>query len=239
MPRTDFPASLFRPREGFYTSEVQAPPGWPLRTFLPTGYEPNYPYPLLVFLHGHGGSDEQILRLAPRLSRRNYICISLRGPHALGERTDGHAAYTWGQDGGGDSQVEDYVFRAIEETRRRYHVHSERIYLAGFREGAALAYRLGMIYPERFGGVASLNGVMPRGGPLLRLPEVRRLRVLIGHGIANAIAPLTLARANFRVLYAAGLDVRMHTYPTTHRIHPDMLRDIDRWIMEQISNEEQ
>ena len=238
MPRTEFPASLFRPREGFYTSEVQAPPGWPLRTFLPTGYEPNYPYPLLVFLHGHGGSDEQILRLAPRLSRRNYICISLRGPHALGERADGRPAYTWGHDDGGDSQVEDYVFRAIEETRRRYHVHSERIYLAGFREGAALAYRLGMIYPERFGGVASLNGVMPRG-PLLRLPEVRRLRVLIGHGIANAVAPLSLARANYRVLYAAGLDVRMHTYPTTHRIHPDMLRDIDRWVMEQISNEEQ
>jgi phospholipase/carboxylesterase len=239
MPRTDFPASLFRPREGFYTSEVQAPPGWPLRTFLPTGYEPNYPYPLLVFLHGHGGSDEQILRLAPRLSRRNYICISLRGPHTLGERADGRPAYTWGHDDGADSQVEDYVFRAIEETRRRYHVHSERIYLAGFREGAALAYRLGMLYPERFGGVASLNGVIPRGGPLLRLPEVRRLRVLIGHGIANAIAPLSLARANFRVLYAAGLDVQMHTYPTTHRIHPDMLRDIDRWVMEQISNEEQ
>ena len=239
MPRTDFPASLFRPREGFYTSEVQAPPGWPLRTFLPTGYEPNYPYPLLVFLHGHGGSDEQILRLAPRLSRRNYICISLRGPHALGERTDGRPAYTWGQDDGADSQVEDYVFRAVEETRRRYHVHSERIYLAGFREGASLAYRLGMLYPEKFGGVASLNGLMPRGGPLLRLPEVRRLRVLIGHGIANAIAPLSLARANFRVLYAAGLDVQMHTYPTTHRIHPDMLRDIDRWVMGQISTEEQ
>ena len=187
MARTDFPACLFRPREGFYTSEVQAPRGWPLRTFLPTGYEPNYPYPLVVFLHGHGGSDEQMLRLAPRLSRRNYICISLRGPHPLGQRPDGRAAFTWGSDGDDDSQVEDYVLRAVEETRRRYHVHSERIYLAGFREGAALAYRLGLLYPERFGGVVSLNGVMPRGGPLLRLPEVRHLRVLIGHGIANAV----------------------------------------------------
>src|SRR5260370_33099 len=81
MARPEFPTYLTRPQEGFYTSEVPAPRGWPLRTFLPTGYEPNYPYPLLVFLHGHGGSDEQILRLAPRLSRRNYICIGLRGPH--------------------------------------------------------------------------------------------------------------------------------------------------------------
>jgi len=62
--------------EGFYTSEVSAPRAWPLRTFLPIGYEPNYPYPLMVFLHGHRSSEEQILRLAPRLSRRNYICIA-------------------------------------------------------------------------------------------------------------------------------------------------------------------
>jgi phospholipase/carboxylesterase len=239
MARTEFSTCLSRPPEGFYTSEAPAPRGWPLRTYLPTGYEPNYPYPLLVFLHGHGGCEEQILRLAPRLSRRNYICIGLRGPHAAGVRPDGRPAFTWGHAGLSDPQVEDYVLRAVEQTRRHYHVHSERIYLAGFREGATLAYRLGLLFPERFAGVVSLNGAMPRRGPLLRLPDVRRLRVLIGHGIANAVAPLTLARADFRLLYTAGLAVRLHTYPANHRIHPDMLRDVDRWVMEQISGEEQ
>ena len=58
-----------------------------------------------------------------------------------------------------------------------------------------------------------------------------QLRVLIGHGIANAVVPLTLARADYRLLYAAGLDVRMNTYPATHRLHPDMLRDVNRWII--------
>jgi phospholipase/carboxylesterase len=236
MARIEFPTCLIRPREGFYNSVVQAPCGGPLRTFLPTGYEPNYPYPLVVFLHGHGGSDEQVLRLAPRVSRRNYVCIGLRGPHAVGVRPDGRPAFSWG-DAATDSQVEDYVLRAIEDTRRRYHVHSERIYLAGFREGAAVAYRLGLLYPDRFGGIASLNGLLPRGCPLLRLPDVRRLRVLIGHGIANSVAPLGLARADFRLLYTAGLDVRMHTYAANHRIHPDMLRDIDRWIMDHVNEE--
>jgi phospholipase/carboxylesterase len=136
-------------------------------------------------------------------------------------------------------RVEEYVFRAVEQTRRHYHVHSERIYLAGFCEGAMLAYRLGFLYPERFAGVIALNGCIPRhGGPLLRLPEVRKLRVLIGHGIANAIVPLPLARSDFRLLYTAGLDVRMHTYAANHRIHRHMLRDIDRWVMKAISVEE-
>ena len=210
-----------------------------MRTFLPTGYEPNYPYPLLVFLHGHGGSEEQVLRLAPRLSRRNYISIALRGPLEMDPRPDGRRAFSWGTDGSQDAFLEEYIFRAVEQTRRLYHVHSERIYLAGFCEGATLAYRLGLLYSERFAGVSSLNGCIPRrGGPLLRLPQVRKLRVLIGHGIANAIVPLGHARADCRLMYTAGVSVRMHTYPTTHRLHPDMLRDANRWVMEQVTAEE-
>jgi phospholipase/carboxylesterase len=229
---------MIRPEEGFYFSEVHTPRSLPVRTFLPTGYEPNYAYPLLVFFHGQGGSDEQILRLAPRLSRRNFICISLRGPQLLGEREDGRLAFSWGLDGQHDTLIEDYVLHAIEQTRRNYHVHSERIYLAGFREGADLAYRLGLTSPERFGGVLSLNGAMPRrGGPLLRLNEVRHLRVFIGHGIANAIVPLSMAQSDFRLFYTAGMAVRMCTYPTTHRLHPDMLRDVNRWIIQGIDQE--
>src|SRR6476660_2472424 len=124
MPHTSL-SCLTRPAEGFYTSQVQAPHGWPLRTFLPTGYEVNYPYPLLVFLHGHGGSEEQILRLAPRLSRRNYICIGLRGPRLLDPRPDGRPAFSWGLDGNHDSDIDEYLFRAVEQTRRSFHVHSE------------------------------------------------------------------------------------------------------------------
>jgi phospholipase/carboxylesterase len=126
----------------------------------------------------------------------------------------------------------------MEQTRRNYHVHSERIYLAGFCEGATLAYRLGLMFPERLAGIIALNGAMPRhGGPLLRLPEARQLRVLIGHGIANAVVPLAMARQDYRLLYTAGLDVQMHTYPATHRLHPDMLRDINRWIIQAISTQ--
>jgi len=234
MPFTHLSWRLFRPTEGFYTSEVQAPERLPIRTFLPTGYEPNYPYPLLVFFHGQGGNEEQILRLAPRLSRRNYICIGLRGSQRAGPRSDGSPGYTWPADGQCDATVEDYVLHAVEQTRRNYHVHSERIYLAGICEGAMLAYRLGLAFPERFAGMVSLNGSLPpRGSLFLRLPEIRALRVFIGHGIANAVVPLTTARSDFRLLYTAGLDVRLHSYPATHRLHPDMLRDINRWIMEE------
>jgi phospholipase/carboxylesterase len=61
--------------------------------------------------------------------------------------------------------------------------------------------------------------------------------VLIGHGIANSVVPLSLARGDFRLFYAAGLAVRMHTYPSNHRIHPHMLRDVDRWVQQSLDEE--
>src|SRR5262245_65722653 len=161
MAFTDISWRTFRPAEGFYTSEVEPATAaerrpLPVRTFLPVHYEPRYPYPLLVFFHGLGGNEEQILRLAPRLSRRNYISIGLRGPVLLGPRRDGRLGYGWG-DGSHDELVEDYLLRAVEQTRRHYHVHSERIYLAGFAEGATLAYRLALTFPETACGGISLN----------------------------------------------------------------------------------
>jgi phospholipase/carboxylesterase len=227
-----------RPAEGVYASEVDSPRRMPVLTFLPTGYEPGYSYPLLVFLHGRGSSERQIVRLAPRISRRNYISIALRGPERMPRFDDGRIGYGWGEDGNADALAEEYVFSAIIQACETFHINEERVFLAGFCEGAAMAYRLGLSFPDKFAGVIALNGHMPPGGPLFRYPEIRNLRVFIGHGIANATVPLSTAKQNFRLLYTAGMPVQLKTYPTTHRIHLDMLKDMNHWVMDSVSTAE-
>src|SRR5258707_13981433 len=129
MAFTELSWRIFRPAEGFYTSEVETPGPLPVRTFLPTGYEPNYAYPMLVFFHGHGGNEEQILRLAPRLSRPNYICIGLRGPQPLGTPPGGRLGHSWGRDGQLDLLTGGYVLRADERTSHNHHVHFAALFL--------------------------------------------------------------------------------------------------------------
>src|SRR5476651_1113571 len=187
MAFLDLSWQTFRPEEGFYSSEVQAPRPLPVRTFTPIAYEPRYAYPLIVFLHGQGGNEEQILRLAPRVSRRNFVSIGLRGPVCLGPNRKGSLGFSWG-DALHLGQVEDYLLNAIQQTRLHYHIHSERIILAGFAEGATMAYRMGLTFPEKINGIIALNGHMPREDrPLLRLRESRSLNVFVGHGIANSV----------------------------------------------------
>lgn len=235
MPRSLI-GSLLMPSEGFYETPLPQMEERPVRTFLPTGYEHNYAYPLIVMFHGNGSSDEQVLRYAPRISRRNHIAISLRGAENLNTRDDdGMRAFGWGQPS--DQWLLEYTVKAIQETRRHYHVHSERIYLMGVHEGASMAYRLAMIKPELFAGVISVNGTLPRPseGPLFPQDNMGSLRALIAHGAANEVVPLEMARRDFLALHTAGADVTLNTYPSTHRMHADTLRDINRWMIRNIN----
>jgi phospholipase/carboxylesterase len=236
MPDTNTHWRTDRPAEGFYVTHLPTHPDRPVRTFLPTDYQPRYPYPLVVLFHRHGGNEEQVGRLAPRLSRRNFISISLRGPEDLGRRGDGRPAFGWGPETS-IGLIEDYLLAAVEHTRRVYHVHSERVYLAGVCEGAEVAYRVGLALADRVAGIIALNGRIPKptGAPLFRMPAVRQLPVLIGHGTDNPVVPYEAAQKDYRLLYAAGADVRLVPYPTTHKIHPLMLRDVNRWIIGRVN----
>jgi phospholipase/carboxylesterase len=226
-----------RPAEGPVTQPLS--PGLPLRTYLPDPYEPRYPYPLVVLFHGRGGNEEQVLRLAPRLSAQNFVFVSLRGPEALGTRPDGRPACGWGHPDP-TAFCEEYVRLAVGLARRTYHIHSERVYLAGVNDGCQAAYRAAFALGNKVGGVIALNGAVPRatpGEPLFRMDTVRDLRVFMAHGAANADYPRAAADRDHRLLYAAGADVRYKTYPAAGKVHSEMLKDVNRWIIGNVNAE--
>ena len=217
--------------------------------FVPQRYEPNYAYPLLVFFHARGGDEHQLVRSMPAMSWRNYVGLGLRGPEAVARRDHPEAASWGSTFARPDRQadcsarlpdreivrrtlwpepseprdpvdwVEDGVFNAVRRARRQLHVHSERIFLVGYGEGAAVAYHLGLNYPERFAGVVAINGWLPSGSrPLGRLKACRGLRILAVHGEWNTKAPIETARRQVATLRAGGLRVAFQTYPSAHRL---------------------
>ncbi len=230
--------------------------------FIPQRYEPNYAYPLLAMFHGRGSDEQQMVRSMPAMSWRNYVGLSLRGPETVARR-DREAGFGWGpafarpdrrkgrlapeptdvavlrrrlQQGwaGPVDAIEEGVFGAIRQVRRTLHVHSERIFLVGVGEGAAVAYRLGLTYPERFAGVVAINGWIPGGfRPLGRLRACRELKILVVHGEWNGRAPIQAARRNVATLRAGGLRVAFQSYPCAHRLTSPMLSDVDTWLINQ------
>jgi phospholipase/carboxylesterase len=198
----------------------------PVRLFLPSDYQPKYAYPLVVVFHADGGDENVAARVAPLLSRRNYIAACPRGPLALGRDATGRPGFAWGD----DPRADEYLLDAVAHARREYHVHSERVYLIGIGEGATTACRLARAMAGDVAGIVALNG-----RPLCGLRANSGLRVFVAHGASNPVVRLAAARKASRLLQSTGADVRFESYPTTHRVHPDMLRDVNRWIMGTVS----
>jgi len=236
MPEITTTRRSNRPSEGFHTALLPDHPDRPVRLFLPSDYQPKYAYPLVVLFHADGGDEDTAARLVPHLSRRNYIAACPRGPKAIGCSPTGRPGFAWGE----DARADEYLLETVAHARREFHVHTERIYLIGLCEGATIAYRLGLAMADAVAGVVALNGRMPKpsGRPLFQLECMRRLRVFIGHGTHNPIIPVAQSRRATRLFHSAGADVRFAAYSTTHRIHSDMLRDVNRWIMDAVSDAE-
>jgi phospholipase/carboxylesterase len=225
-----------RPTEGFSTTHLPSEPDRPVRLFLPADYQPKYAYPLVVLFHADGGDEDATARLVPSLSRRNYIAASPRGPIQLGRGVTGRRTFAWGEPNPLD---DEYLLATIAHARREYHIHSERVYLIGVGEGASVAIRLASALAHDVAGMVILNGNIPSIArrSLSRLRAFRGLPIFVGHGTHNPVVPLRTARRNYRQLKSLGADVKLESYPTTDRIHPDMLRDVNRWIMGAVTTE--
>ena len=57
----------------------------PISLYLPEHYEHSYAYPLIVWLHGDGGTEDDTQLLMPMISERNYVGLGIRGDQRHGE----------------------------------------------------------------------------------------------------------------------------------------------------------
>jgi phospholipase/carboxylesterase len=202
--------------------------------FAPLHYEPKYKYPLIVWLHGPGGDERQLMRIMPIVSMRNYVAVAPRGFLPPGAEKE-QALRGWPQVPDYIQAAEQRVFESIEAARQRFALHPRRVFIAGFDDGGTMAFRIAMNRPQEFAGVLSIGGVFPRNfHPFRQLAEARRLPVFLAVGRDSAVYPPATACEDLRLFHSAGMSVTLRQYPNGHQLTPQILRDVDRWIMEQI-----
>ena len=202
----------------------------------PLHYEPNYSYPLVVWLHGPHNNENQIKQIMPLVSLRNYVGAAPRGT-ALSEQDDGsRIRFSWHAD---DAQVrvaEERLCECIEGARRRFNLAADRIFLAGLEDGGTMALRLALRNPDQFAGVLSFGGAFPADRtPLVRLHAVRKLPLFFATTWESALYPQSQLCDDLRLFHSAGLSVSIRHYKGDDGLTTLMLADMDRWIMEHIN----
>lgn len=213
--------------------------------FSPVHYEPGYAYPLLVWLHGSGGDERQVMRIMPGISMRNYVAVAPRGLTVSGGsnqtttnfdvysilQSHSKECYDWTDADGGLAEIEQRVFDCIAVAKERCNIASNRVFLAGFGSGGTAALRLALLYPENFAGAASLDGAFPQNDRILhRWEAARLLSVFLAVGESDSqISSESVCRV-LELLHTAGITVKFREY--AKGLTPSMLQDLNRWIMD-------
>ncbi|MEO8276437.1 MAG: alpha/beta fold hydrolase [Thermoanaerobaculia bacterium] len=178
------------------------------------------PTPLVVVLHGYGGTPEPLAEaFRGPAARLGAILVAPRGQEKVGE------GFGWGV----VEQAEYLVLKAIDRTVAAHpEAASSPIVLAGFSQGGGVALTLAARYPARFAGVVSIAGYYEdRLNPLPSADQIAfvrypRISFLIGE-LDDSIANNRSSAARLR---ESGVAVRERYFPGLgHAFPPSQVRE--------------
>ena len=141
-------------------------------------YEPNYAYPVVVWLHSDGGDEKQLLRVMPHISMRNYVGVGVRASHPC----EGRRGFQWQQSPHAFCLPKTACRKRLPPRKRNSTLTTDRIFLAGHEAGGTMAYRLALRSPQNFAGALSAGGRFPLGQmPLMNLHSLRDLPLFLAY----------------------------------------------------------
>ncbi|WP_329054546.1 alpha/beta hydrolase [Amycolatopsis sp. NBC_01488] len=185
--------------------------------------------PLLLLLHGTGGSPDDLLGLARELSPDSAV-LAPAGP------VSEYGAARWFRRlAEGVFDHEDVVKRAdqladfVVEAREKYGLGDRRLVAVGFSNGANIAAAVTLLRPDVLREAALFAAMSPVPEP----PELdlSTTKVFLANGERDPMAPLASTEELIRLLRERGADVVTQRHPGGHLITPDGVRAAAKWIM--------
>ena len=177
--------------------------------YVGAAYTPEQPAPLVVLLHGAGGSAEGALALLRDLAVDAGLIVLA---------PDSRAA-TW------DVIVDEYgpdiafLDRALAQVFGDFNVDPARLAIGGFSDGASYGLSVGLMNGDRFSHLLIFSPGFSAPASRIGTP-----RIFVSHGTRDDILPIdTCSRVIVPQLRRAGYDVTYREFDGPHSV-PDEIR---------------
>ena len=198
----------------------------------------------VIWLHGLGADGHDFEPLVPELVRPGERALRFVFPHAPIRPVTlngGFAMRAWydivtldrrGPEDEGGIRASQTTVEALIRRENERGIPSERIVVAGFSQGGAVAVFAGVRYPEKLAGMMGLSCYMLRASRLVpeRHAANQATPLFLAHGTADPVVLPTLGEESRRLLEAAGYAVEWHTYNMPHSVCPQEVGDIAAWL---------
>jgi phospholipase/carboxylesterase len=111
-------------------------------------------------------------------------------------------------------------------------VPSERIVIAGFSQGGAIALAAGIRHPDKLGGVVALSTYLPiaESSATERSQANRTVPIFMAHGSLDPVVGHALGLMSHGYLQNLGYAVDWHSYPMPHSVSGEEIADLAAWL---------
>ncbi len=190
--------------------------------------------PLVVFLHGRGADEYDLLDCASALPN-TFAYASVRAPLPLDD-----GGYTWFESRAVARPIAASLRASVAWARAWLDgpattpFDRTQTYLFGFSAGMMMAGALLLDEPQRFAGAVLLSGAIALdAGGAIPQAHLANLPIFHGHGtLDRVIAEPLVAQTRAYLRDRSGARLTEGTYPHAHAISPRELAEIATWFVD-------
>ena len=197
----------------------------------------------VIWMHGLGADGYDFEPIVPQLGLDD-LAIRFILPHAPSRPVTinmGNVMPAWyditapdlsqGQDVEGTRKSEQLI-QAWIQSQLDDGIASDRIFLAGFSQGGAIAIHTGLRYPQPLGGIIALSTYLPLADSVADEKHAanHQIPIFMAHGSDDMVILLIHAQRSRDILMQLGHEVEWHEYAMPHSVCPEEIEAIGGWI---------
>lgn len=203
----------------------------------------------VIWLHGLGADGHDFEPIVPQLRLPDSVPLRFVFPHAPVRPVTingGMSMRAWydifsldrdgpvDEDGIRDSAA---ILNALIAREQANGVDANRIVVAGFSQGGAIALHAALRYPQRLAGLMALSTYLPLlsyfAGEVVDNPAAVNadIPVFMAHGRFDPVLPMPMGRTSAERLIESGFSVEWHDYPMAHAVCAEEIEDIRAWLL--------
>jgi phospholipase/carboxylesterase len=197
----------------------------------------------VIWLHGLGADGHDFEAIVPELDLP-AVPIRFVFPHAPMQPVTinaGMVMRAWYDVSDAAIRREDEVgvrasqarLEALITREKERGTPANRLLLAGFSQGGAIALHTGLRHSERLAGIMALSCYLPVADKLAAEAHAANLGapIFMAHGLQDPVVTVSRAVESLDSLVREGYAVEWHDYRMPHAVCPEEIRDISAWLL--------
>ena len=209
-----------------------------------TGNPNDSPVATILIMHGLGADGRDFVPIAEQLDLSSVgpvrflfpsapsIPVTINGGYVMPAWYDILAAdLVKREDAAGLRQSRLQIEALIADEKARG-IPANRIVVAGFSQGCAMALMVGLRHAETLAGIVGMSGYLPLAETMQAEHTAVSLKtpIFMAHGSRDPVVVMPRATASRDALQALGYTVEWHDYPMEHSVCPQEVADLGAFL---------